>query len=177
MAIPPILETSRLRLVPFDQSFISDRYVGWLNDPATVRFSEQRHATHSLASCHDFLKRFQGASPHFFWAMLTRDDGQHIGNVTGTVIPHYRVGEPSILVGERAAHGKGLGTEAYGAVSEFLLGPAGMRKLESGAMATNSAMLAVFRHCGFHEEGRKKRHFVVDGVEVDMVLTARFAAD
>ena len=46
---PIVLETPRLRLEPFAEAHLTERYVRWLGDPAVMKYSEQRFRTHTLA--------------------------------------------------------------------------------------------------------------------------------
>jgi len=176
MIATPSLATPRLRLEPFAPEHLTAGYVAWLNDPGTMRFSENRHRRHTRESCAGYVQSFAG-SPHHLWAILAVDRGpRHIGNINAYVDPPNRVADIGILIGERACHGQGFGGEAWAAVQDWLLTAAGMRKVTGGAMADNLAMVAVFRRSGMHEEGRRSRQFLRDGLEVDLVYYARFAA-
>lgn len=174
MATAPILETPRLRLFPFGDKHLTARYVGWLNDPEVVRFSEQRHRRHTLGSCRAYL-RAMVRSPNLFWAIEARDpDLGHIGNVTAYVDPPNELADVAIMIGERRCWGRGYGSEAWTAVCDHLLSGGGMRKITAGTLAPNKGMLAVMRKSGLVEDGRRRRHYLVDGKEVDMIYAARF---
>jgi RimJ/RimL family protein N-acetyltransferase len=168
---PACLSTSRLRLVRFGKEHLTERYVNWLNDPEVVRFSEQRHRSHDLRSSAEWVARFTGAS--LVWAITYR--GEHIGNIAATCDVPNLVADLSIMIGERAAWGLGLGGEAWDAAMTDLLAR-GVRRVEAGTMAVNTGMLAIFRKAGMVEEGRRKGHFLLNGRPVDMVLAAREAA-
>jgi len=120
MTGPVVLETPRLRLAPFAEEHLSERYVSWLNDPEAVRFSEQRHRRHSLESCRAYVRSFTG-SPSRLWAVLTRQ-GEHVGNVTAAVDEANSLAELGILLGERTCWGQGLATEAWTAVADHCSG-------------------------------------------------------
>jgi [ribosomal protein S5]-alanine N-acetyltransferase len=174
MAKSPPLLAERLTLQPFDDEFLTLRYVGWLNDPETVRYSEQRHRAHTLESCRAYAQRFSD-SPNFFWAVVTNDPvPRHIGNLTATLDLHNRVAELAILIGDAKMRGHGYGHEAWRRACRFLLNEAGMRKVAAGTMSINEPMLKIMRTTGMVEEGRRKRQFLVDGQEVDAVLMALF---
>lgn len=174
MARLPELETPRLRIVPFNEQLLTERYVGWLNDPDVVRYSEQRHRRHDLAGCAAYFRSFEN-SPHFFSAILLRNDNLHIGNISVSVDSANRVADISILVGDRDCWGQGLGAEAWQAVQDELLARQGIRKVTAGTMAINHGMLSVMKKCGMEEDGRRKRHFLCEGQEVDMVMAAVYA--
>lgn len=175
MTGPILLEMPHLRLAPFAEEHLSERYVSWLNDPEVVRFSEQRHRRHSLESCRAYVRSFAD-SPSRLWALLTRQ-GEHVGNVTAAVDEANAVAELGILLGERSCWGQGLATEAWTAVADHLFRDLGLRKVIAGAMAENTALLRVAEKLGMEPDGRRARHFLLQGREVDAVHFALFRAD
>jgi RimJ/RimL family protein N-acetyltransferase len=171
--LTPLLRGQGVVLEPFEGRHISSRYVAWLNDPAVVRFSEQRHKAHSLESCRAYAASYVG-TPNHFWAIIAGSLG-HIGNLSATVDEANRVADLAILIGERECWGKGLGTSAWTAAMQWLLQDGGMRKVTAGTMAANQGMLSIMKKSGMMEEGRRRAQFLHDGASVDLVLVARFA--
>lgn len=155
---------------------MTDRYVGWLNDPEVVRFSEQRHRRHSRASAEAYMRSFEG-TPHYFWAILTKDQSMHVGNINAYVDAANGVADIGVLIGEKAVWGRGYGGEAWTAVCRFLLEEEGMRKVTGGTLSANAGMLAIMRRAGMLPDGVRLRHAVVDGQAVDMVHMALFRDD
>src|SRR5665213_2930202 len=152
MAESAILTAERLELRPFNDSFLVERYVGWLNDKQTVRYSEQRHRTHTIESCRTYAQSF-AISPNYFWAIVADDPSLgHIGNITATIDVPNRVAELAILIGQPKARGKGYGLEAWQRACRFLLDDAGMRKVAAGTMEINEPMLRIMRASGMVEE-------------------------
>jgi RimJ/RimL family protein N-acetyltransferase len=177
MAKSPVIETNRLRIVPFSEEHLTPRYVGWLNDPETVRFSQQRCCTHTLASCRDYMASFVD-TPNYFWAIISRDPAQgHIGNMNAYVDTTHQVADVGILIGERSVWGCGYGTEAWIAVCDYLFRSADIRKITAGALAVNSAMAALARKAGMIEDGRRIRQYLFEGAETDVVHWALFKKD
>ncbi len=169
MAQSPILSGTKCRLEPFAERHLTERYVGWLSDPAVVRHSEQRHRKHDLASCRSYAASFEG-SPHYFWAIVANDASLgHIGNINAYVDTANGVADVGILVGEHASWGRGFGTDAWLAACRFLLLDQNLRKVTAGTLANNHGMLAVMRHSGMREEGRRRRQSLWEGAEIDMV--------
>jgi ribosomal-protein-alanine N-acetyltransferase len=175
MAKSKILKADRLELKPFAEEFLTNRYVGWLNDKVTTRYSEQRHRLHTIESCRAYADSFAGA-PSYFWAIVARDPAlDHIGNMTATVDAANRVTELAIMIGEINSRGHGYGFEAWMCACRFLLGECGMRKVSAGTMAVNIPMLRIMKSAGMIEEGRRSRQFLFEGTEVDAILMALFA--
>ena len=173
----PVISTARLEVSPFGEQHLTERYVSWLNDSVVVRYSEQRHRRHTLASCRAYWLSFRN-TPHHFWALEENVSGLgHIGNINAYVDPINRIADVGILVGEKDAWGKGYGLEAFMAVCNGLLGPGGMRKVTAGTMACNLAMLKVMVKAGMREDGRRIRHLLYEKSEMDVVHMALFRDD
>ena len=49
-----------------------------------------------------------------------------------------------------------------------------MRKITAGTMETNVAMRAIMKRAGMVEDGRRARHYLQGGGEVDLVYAALF---
>ncbi|MEM7122378.1 MAG: GNAT family N-acetyltransferase [Pseudomonadota bacterium] len=166
------LSTARLSLEPFSDRFLTDTYVAWLNDEETVRYSEQRHRSHSVESCRTFVVAAT-SPPNLMWAIVRKEMDDHIGNVTASVDERNGVADLGMMIGSANCRGRGYGVEAWACAKSYLLGERNLRRVEAGAMSENAAMLAVFQSTGMTEEGRRKGHFLLDGRPVDMVLVAQ----
>ncbi|HVL68422.1 MAG TPA: GNAT family protein [Vicinamibacterales bacterium] len=175
--ISTLIEMPRLRAVPFSDAHLTERYVGWLNDPGVTRYSDNRFRQHTMESCRRYLESFAG-TPHHFWAIVTRDPQLgHVGNVNAYVDTNHSIADVGILIGEGRAQGLGLGSEAWLGVCDFLLRIAGLRKVTAGTLEVNTPMLRVMERCGMRPDGRRVRHQVWEGRETDMVHGALFRDD
>jgi RimJ/RimL family protein N-acetyltransferase len=172
---PVILETPRLRLTPFADRHLTDRYVSWLNDSEVVRFSEQRHSRHSLESCRAYVESFRGSASQLWAIELRARADLHVGNIAAYVDAPNKLADVTILIGDREVWGGGIGLEAWTAVCDFLIDRAGIRKVTAGTLATNAGMLSIMRRSGMVDDGRRLNHYLVDGQPVDLVYAARFA--
>lgn len=175
--MPPVLETRRLVLQPFPDDLLTDTYVGWLNDPEVVRFSEQRHITHTLESCRDFVASFAG-TPNGLWAIRDKTRGLcHIGNISTDVDPRTGTGDIRILIGDRAAWGTGLGAEAWMAVMAHLFDDLGLAEVTAGTLAGNVGMLKIMEKSGMRETHRRPGPTPVDGRIMNTIYACRLARD
>jgi len=174
MAESPEIQSAPLLIVPFSEKHLSYRYVSWLNDSEFMRFSEQRHNTHSLESCRAYWQSFYGTS-NYFWAIsVLSDDLGHIGNINAYVDERHKIADIGILIGESKARGKGYATKAFKAICDFLLRKLELRKVTAGTISPNEAMLSVMRKAGMVEDGVRKRHYVWAGGAVDVIHMAMF---
>ena len=177
MATSHVLETPRLRIEPFTDCHLTERYVSWLNDASTVRFSEQRHRKHTLQSCREYMQSLE-ASPHYFWAVNIRSSAvEHIGNVNAYVDDHNSIADVGILIGVSEAQRKGYATEAWLAVCDYLLRVRGMRKVCAGTIAPNLPMLKVMERTGMISDGYRFHHYLWNHEEVNIIYSAFFQRD
>lgn len=174
MAESPVIETPRLRIIPFSEKYLTPRYVGWLNDSEGMRYSEQRHKSHTLESCRQYWQSFAD-TPHYFWAVTAVDPNiGHIGNINAYVDEKNSLADIGIVIGEKAAWRKGYGLEAWQAVCRYLLDDVGIRKVTAGAMVLNKGMLRIMEKSGMVADGRRIRQYIFDTEEVDVIHTALF---
>ncbi len=177
MAVSIEIRTERLTIAPFQERHLTARYVNWINDRELMRYSEQRHKDHSLDTCLAYWHSFHG-TPHFFWAIEELRQGLgHIGNLNAYVDERNHLADIGIVVGERKARGQGYALEAWRAVCDFLFTTVGIRKISAGAMASNTAMLKLMQRAGMVEDGVRRRHYLSDGIEVDIVHRALFKVE
>jgi RimJ/RimL family protein N-acetyltransferase len=174
MARSPDIRTARLVITPFSERHLTARYVAWLNDRELMRYSEQRHKTHTLASCRSYWFSFTD-TPNYFWAIEeTANDLGHVGNINAYVNQINGLADLGILIGMPQAQGKGYGQEAWAGVCSFLFQEVGLRKITAGILAPNSPMLKLARKVGMVEDGVRRRHYLCDGGEVDVIHLALF---
>lgn len=156
----------------FGPDDITDAYVGWLNDPVVVRYSNQRFRTHDRQSCADYLSTFAG-SDNLFLSVRRRDTGQAIGTMTVYFSRYHRTADVGIMIGASDAWGRGYGQDAWSTVVNWLAGRAGMRKVTAGALASNVPMIRLMERAGMVREAVRARQELMDGEPVDIVLYAR----
>lgn len=144
--------------------------VRWLNNYHVTRYSEQRHLEHSYGTQKDYLESFDGAGSQM-WLIIT-DEGI-IGSVTAETDLRNGVSNIGIMIGNDKAWGKGYGHVAWESLCQMLFA-GGVRKIEAGCMASNKAMLSVFKKTGMKVEARIKGHFLLDGKSEDMILVGRW---
>jgi ribosomal-protein-alanine N-acetyltransferase len=171
------IRTARLLITPFGKRHLTERYIGWLNDPHLMRYSEQRHRKHTLESCGAYLLSFEG-TPNYFWAIEEVAAGLgHIGNINAYVDVHNSVADVGTLIGEKQAANQHFGVEAWRGICRFLFEKIGIRKITAGTLAQNKAMTHLALRAGMTEDSRRRRHYFCDGRESDVVYFAAFAND
>ncbi len=176
------LKGNKVSVMRFEKHHMTTRYVGWLNDPVVVKYSEQRHRNFTVESCQSYFDSFGKNTGEIgiqltdeFLAIVSHDpELGHIGNISTQVNRENSVMDLAILIGERRAWSKGYGLEAWRLVMDHYLKHVGIRKVSAGSMSVNIPMLKIMEKSGMTEDGRRKNQFAIDEMTVDLVHAAKF---
>lgn len=173
--VGPVLTTAKVRLRPFTAEDINAAYLDWLNDPETMRWSNQRFSRHDLDSCAAYLESFTGTS-NLFLSVRELGKDRAIGTMTAYRNLNHRTADMGILIGDRSVWGRGYGQDAWNALLEWLLTD-GVRKVTCGTLALNKPMIRIAERAGMSLDGVRREQELLDGQAVDLVHFARFGPD
>jgi RimJ/RimL family protein N-acetyltransferase len=73
--------------------------------------------------------------------------------------------------------GRGYGAEAWRALCDHLFRARGIRKITAGTIEPNAGMIGIMKNVGMVDDGRRIRHHLWNGREVDVVYAALFRDD
>ena len=153
---------------------VTDSYVSWLNDPEINRYLESRFVTHTVESTKAFSASVLASPSSLFLGIKSHQLDRHVGNIKlGPVDPHHATADIGILIGDKAAWGKGIATSAIEAISAIAANHLGLRKLTAGCYASNVGSQRAFEKAGFQVEGMRPAQFLLDGRPEDLVLMGR----
>jgi len=165
------IDTARLYLRPLQRSDCTETYLGWLLDPEVNQYLDVRNSSQSSASIIQYVERLNSSSNEHLFGIFLRDGERHIGNIKiGPIGNTHPVSELTLMIGDRQAWGRGLGTEAIRAASRYTMDTLGVRKLVAGMFAANQASYKAFINAGFEHEGMRRKHYLLDGVMSDVLL-------
>lgn len=153
---------------------VTDSYVSWLNDPEINRYLESRFVTHTVESTKAFVASVLASPNSLFLGIKSHQLDRHVGNIKlGPLDPHHATGDIGILIGDKAAWGKGIATSAIEAISAIAANHLKLRKLTAGCYASNAGSQRAFEKAGFLVEGMRPAQFLLDGRPEDLVLMGR----
>jgi RimJ/RimL family protein N-acetyltransferase len=167
------LRGDRVLIKRFTEFDIDDSYIGWLNDPDVVRFSNQRFLRHDRESCLHYLASFAGTENLFVNVRRLSDD-RSIGTLTAYVSSHHGTVDVGIMIGDKSAWSLGYGQDAWNTLTNWLLLRENVRKLTAGTLACNYGMIKLMERSGMVLEAVRKAHEVVAGIPVDILYYAKF---
>jgi ribosomal-protein-alanine N-acetyltransferase len=163
----------KTRLVRFDCSDITDRYLNWLNDSTVVQYSNQRFKRHSIESSREYLASFKNTD-NLFLSIRRTTGGECIGTLTVYAAMPHGTADIGILIGNVQEWGCGYGLDAWNTVSDWLIAHCRMRKVTGGTLSCNEGMVKIFERSGMHLEGTRRAHELVEGIPMDTLYYARF---
>jgi ribosomal-protein-alanine N-acetyltransferase len=168
--------TGRVELFLLEPAHVSAAYVDWLADPQVNRFLESRFAMHDLASTQRYVASMLSAANTLFLGIHSAELRRHVGNIKlGPIDSQHGLGEIGIMIGDRAAWGRGIASDAIGVLCRIGFEQLGLRKLTAGCYASNAGSARAFARAGFTHEATRPAHFLLDGRPEDLILMARHA--
>ena len=114
----PHLRTEHLTLYigAYHRSFHPEAHIRWLNNKELMKYSEQRHHTHTLQSQRKYLASFDHVHS-FFWEITPHDMQYPLGSATAYCDWQNKTADIGILIA--AFQQRGYGTEAWQAVCDW----------------------------------------------------------
>ena len=155
---------SELRLEKFSKKYLTKEYLSWLNNKELMKYSENRHITHTLESCQKYHESFQDS--HNLLFAVINDQNKHIGNINAYIDKNNAIADIGILIGKP---GKGYGKKAWNLMIKTLFNQFNIRKITAGSMEKNIAMINIFKESGMSYEYTKEKYFNFEGSYVDLV--------
>ena len=169
----PVLNSDRLILKPLSTTFLSQKYVDWMNDEQVIRYLESG-GDYTLDKLKSYLEEVE-SNPKYFWAITLRSSGEHIGNIKiDPIHPLHRFGEYGIMIGDRTSWGKGFAKEASNLVLDYCFQKLNLRKINLGVIASNDGAVKLYQQLGFEIEAHFKEHVAFEGKYVDSFRLAIF---
>ncbi len=166
----PFMEGKRVCLREIRPSDVNQIYYRWMNDGEVTRFLESRFSPNSMAKLKSYAAKILQDPKYIFFAILEKKTGRHIGNVKlGPINWVHRFGDIGIMIGDKASHGKGYGTEAIRLVSQFAFETLNLHKVTASCYGNNVGSIRIFEKADFFEEGRRGKQYFSDGEYVDLV--------
>jgi RimJ/RimL family protein N-acetyltransferase len=157
----------RIRLTPLGDSHVTDRYAAWTGDSAVNRYTRRfGKPPQSKAEIRAWIAGL--GRDEIVLAIETAEFG-HIGNIKyGPVNWSNLDADVSILIGERAAWGRGFGAEAHYLIAKHLFWHRGLNRVHAASI--NPAYVRMVEKLGWVREGIQREEARIGGEFYDSVL-------
>lgn len=170
------IEGKLVKLDVFSKENITDAYLGWLNDPVTVRYSNQRFHAHTRQTSLAYLQSFNGTG-NLFLAVYLKGDEKYVGTMSVYISSVHETADMGIMIGDKSCWGLGVGGDAWSTVLSLMLDTARMRKVSGGTLACNKGMVKIMLNSGMQPDGVRVAQELVNRQAQDILHFAKFRDD
>lgn len=166
-----IIETERLILRPFETSDAKAMYNNWANDGEVTKYvTWYTHTDVSMTQwiIDDWVSHYSEDN-YYMWAVTVKENGyEPIGSISVVNINEELENmEVGYCIG-RKWWNKGIVTEAFSALIEFLFEEVGAQKISARHNVLNPASGRVMQKCGLLYEGTIRREILCKGAACDI---------
>lgn len=168
------IEGQNIFLRRLEEIDVGDAYLEWMRDPQVTQYLESRDQTHTLESLRAYVHAMNASPRNHLFGIFLSYSNAHIGNIKiGSIREPHRSADLGLLIGQRAAWGKGYGTEAIVLATRYALEQLRLNKLWAGTYAENIGAYHAFMKAGYREVGRFRRHILINGRYIDSILVEK----
>jgi len=170
----PILETNRLILREW-QLMDADALAEGLNNLEVSKWLAYVPHPYTKGDAESFIAYCMSElEGYYYFAIVLKAESKVIGGVSLDRINEAQgiAGGGGIWINE-AYHGRGYGTEAFGARIAFAFETLGLRRLENGFFEGNTASQKMQERLGYVIEGKRRKGYFckADGQYKDEIIT------
>ena len=154
---------------------IDERYVSWFYDQDLLKYYSGTKRKYSREYLMEDLRDGARTGEHFIYGIFFKNNDLLIGNIkVGPIIKSHNITDLSIILGDKGYHGQGLAIEAFRLGNHVTFEVHGIRKISSGMYADNKSSFYALSKADWVIEGRRKGHYLVNGIPMDQVQVSSF---
>ncbi len=158
------IDNSRIILEPFSHKLITDEYLSWMNDKETTKFIKKAKDNMTLDDIYSFANNMIKSKEDYFFAILLKENFQHIGNVRlGPIDFNLSKSGFGIMIGDKNFHRCGIGTEVMELIKDFSFNYLRLKLLCFPAVKSSTAATNLYYKAGFKCSRELKKTFDKNG--------------
>lgn len=169
------IEAEKSLLRALGEADLTDRYLGWLNDSESNRYSSRRGSSFTREDMTAYVEDANASPNMLLLGIFPHESDEHVGNI---LFDYYDrpngIATLANLLGETSRWGGGYVVDADKHVIGFGFQKLGVRKFVLGNLAPNRASTFKSTTLGAQLEGRLRRHEALDGAYVDILKFGLF---
>lgn len=157
------LDGPRIFLRGLERSDVEGNYGLWLNDPTVCRYNAHHRFPYGTEELFDYIDGLTGAHDRLVLAIVEKESGKHVGNVSLQAIdPVEKSAEFAIVIGEMSAWGRGYSKESARLMIDHGFGTLNLHRIGCGTSEDNLPMQKLALAMGFSLEGRRREAIYKD---------------
>lgn len=149
----------------------AEHHARWFADPEVTRTLALRYPLSLEAVAQRVTQGAQRAFADRHYTVLANDTGAVVGyTALKGATPESRDAELDLVIGDRAAWGRGYGTAATRATCRYAFDRLGLHRVHLWVFADHAPAVRVYERAGFVHEGRARDRIFKDGRWRDCLL-------
>lgn len=164
------MKKSRVILRILTLKDVTKKYVSWLNDYETMKFTEQKYLKHTLNSTINYVKKTKKSNNQILYGIYIKNkfNFNHVGNIKlGPINYNHKSSEISYFIGEKNFLKKGVGTEAIRKIIQIAKSKYKLSKLIAGTYSNNISSQRVLIKNNFIREANFKSQLMFEGKRIN----------
>ncbi len=164
------MKKSRVILRILTLKDVTKKYVSWLNDYETMKFTEQKYLKHTLNSTINYVKKIKRSNNQILYGIYIKNkfNFNHVGNIKlGPIDDNHKSSEISYFIGEKNLLKKGVGTEAIRKIIQIAKSKYKLSKLIAGTYSNNISSQRVLIKNNFIREANFKSQLIFEGKRIN----------
>lgn len=154
----------RYQLTPLSDAHVTERYVGWVNDPQINRFLQVRFTPQTLDTVRAYVRSFYGEVERYAWAIV---DGTGSGEMVGTcslydISRQHGSAYFGMMIGDQRHWGTGCSSEAVDLLLSYAFDVLRLRRVSANNNSANRAMTFAFKKLAFTREGTVRQAYCLE---------------
>ena len=144
-------------------SDVSKKYIYWLNDVNTNKYTEQKYSKHTHTKVIKYVKEKIKSKNEFLFGIFITENKKniHVGNIkVGPINFRHKFGEISFIIGEQSFQNRGIGTEAIKQAIKISKNRFKLKKIIAGCYSVNIASKKILLKNNFILEGKLSKKLI-----------------
>ena len=155
-------------LRPILKSDITDKYLGWLNDPNINQYSNRQAWPTTEEGLEKYIQ-ITNTSNNLLLAIVEKQTGIHVGNILlGPINWIHRNAKMSILLGKESAQRRGYAREAWQLLTKHAFEKLNLHRLEASTF--HPAVESILKGESWTLEGTFRQGFYRNGAYHDLKI-------
>ena len=144
------------------------------NDPEVANLLGGFSLGYSRRDLEGWIEAHRTRRDEIIWVIADSETDTCLGHVgLYNIDGRIRSGEFAIMIGEKSAWGKGLGTEVTRYVLDYAFDALNRNRVHLTVLATNPRAIAVYEKLGFEREGVMRQAQFKRGAYIDVVVMGK----
>ncbi len=149
---------------------ITKKYLSWMNDKTTQKFTEQRYKKHKLSDLKKFIKTKKNNKLEYLFGIFIKKNNEHVGNIKlGDINFFHKTGDISYFIGNKENWKKGYASKAIELIIKIAK-KKGLKKICASLYKENKGSMKVLKKNKFKLEGELHKQLIINNKRTSKLI-------